>query len=135
MTTVQSDLIAYVMGWRETEFQRGKTDCVQFVRGWVKRRTGKDPAKRFAREDYESLAEGYRRLREEGLRDPVDLAAAVLDEIAPVNAGVGDVVAFGTDEGDALGLHAGEVIYVVRREQGLAAIPRSLVKRAFTWQA
>lgn len=117
----------YVAPWRESAFEPGKVDCAQFARGWVRLVTGQDVGGDVT---YTTLADGVRTLRDVGIRDHIALAAQTLPEVHPAFAQEGDIAVVSTGEGDALAILAGEIVYALDH-QGLRAIPRSTMTRAF----
>lgn len=118
----------FLTRYRETPFEPGKADCAQFVRAWVRASTGQDFAADF---QYSSLAEGQAALTAAGYIDHVDFVAAHLGEVHTAFARDGAVAVVTTDDGDALGILAGETVFALG-PNGLMALPRSAMHRAFT---
>ena len=90
--------------------------------------TGDDPARGWR--GYRSLESGRQALAKRGYSDQVALAASLLPEIAPAMAQAGDVAVVAGDDGPALGIVQGEMVFVLRRE-GLAILPRLAIEKAF----
>jgi len=65
-----------------------------------------------------------------GFADHVALAAALLPEMPSAYARTGDGAVVATEDGPALGLVQGEMIYVLG-PRGLSLVPRSRATRAF----
>ena len=121
-------LTAYLAEVVDRPFKPGQHDCALFVAGAVQAMTGDDPARGWR--GYRSLASGRQALAKRGYSDQVALAASMLPAIAPAMAQAGDVAVVAGDDGPALGIVQGEMVFVLRRE-GLAILPRLAIEKAF----
>ncbi len=110
-------------------FAEGENDCALFFAGAVEAMTGIDPAATW-RGRYPNTVAGLRLLRRGGFADHVALAAALLPEMPSAYARTGDGAVVATEDGPALGLVQGEMIYVLG-PRGLSLVPRSRATRAF----
>lgn len=124
----KSRLTAYLAAIGTRPFKPGQHDCALFVAGAVETMTGDDPARGWR--GYRSLAEGRRALARRGYADQVALVASLLPEIAPALARAGDVAVVAGEDGPAVGIVQGEMVFALRRE-GLAILPRLQIERAF----
>lgn len=124
----QARLTDYVVQMMRADFRPGQADCALFAAGAVKAVTGEDHAR--GHRGYRTIAEGMRKLRRAGFEDHVALVASILPEIAPAFAQVGDVAVIETDEGPALGVVQGEMIYCLRPD-GMGLVPLLSAVRAF----
>ena len=102
-------------------FEYGKSDCALFAAGALKAMTGFDPSAAY-RGRYTSLRGGLRILRKDGFHDHVERAAALLAEVPPQRARVGDIAVVDTGDGPSLGMVQGEWI-AVRTLSGLGFVP------------
>jgi hypothetical protein len=105
-------------------FRYGRHDCTTMCAGWVLARTGRDLLDGWA---YGSLREGQALLAARGHATQADAAAAVLPEIAPLMARVGDVA----EVDGALGIVTGDTVALLRRPAGLVHRPLTDALRAF----
>ena len=121
-------LTTYLAEVVDRPFKPGQHDCALFVAGAVQAMTGDDPARGWR--GYRSLTAGRRALAKRGYSDQVALAASMLPAIAPAMAQAGDVAVVAGDDGPALGIVQGEMVFVLRRE-GLAILPRLAIEKAF----
>ena len=126
----QARLTAWLAEAARTPFRDGVHDCALFAAGGVAAMTGTDPAARF-RGRYTTLRGGLRVLRHEGLAgNHIDLTARLFEAIPPAFARPGDLAAVTGDDGPALGIVQGEMIYVLRRD-GLGLVPLLSASTAF----
>lgn len=106
----QRDLTVYLRSVAGRRGEIGIHDCVIFASGAVHAMTGWRPDPSVF--SYRSLAEGYRVLREMGYED----LSAFLDNHFAVQSGsfarAGDLALVRSDDGDALGIMQGEMVYV-----------------------
>ena len=125
-----SRLHAYIDKVRPLPYEEGVHDCALFGAGVVEAETGEDPAKDLR--GYKTIQEGLKKLIKIGHHNHVDLAASLFDEISPVEASIGDLVAFEVDDplGWALGVSGGERSHVLR-PVGLGTLDTFAAKRAF----
>ncbi len=117
---------------KHTPFAWGSHDCGPGLAGnLVLAITGVDCAAQW-RGSYASPAEGLARMREAGFDNLGDMVAAMLPEIHPSAARIGDVAAIEVDTpfGYALGVVNGERIFVLR-EDGMGTVELLDAKRAF----
>lgn len=121
-------LIDYVVATAAEPFAPGKHDCALAAANAVKAMTGRDFARGFR--GYRTMAEGQRKLRAKGFADHIALAAEHFEEVAPSLAQVGDIAVVQGDDGLALGIVQGELIYVTARN-GRALVPLTSAIRAF----
>lgn len=114
---------------RREQFEYGRNDCALFAADCIKAMTGLDLASGF-RGSYRSAAGAQRALKRAGYPDLVSLAANFFEEIEPIMAGAGDIAAFDTPDGWALGVVAGERVTVLGLE-GLCTLDRLTAAKAF----
>ncbi|WP_336801483.1 DUF6950 family protein [Kaistia sp. MMO-174] len=114
---------------RRLPFAWGEHDCALFASDCIRAMTGLDLAMGF-RGTYRSAGGAHRALKRAGYADLVSLAAHFFDEVHPMMAGAGDIAAFDTPEGWALGVVAGERVAVLGPD-GLATLDRSSAAKAF----
>lgn len=122
-------LAAYMGAISRRAFRPGEHDCALFAAGAVEAMTGTDLAAPWRR-TYRTLEDGLALLAQHGHGDHVALAAAHLEEIAPILAQVGDVAAVREGEALGLGIVQGPAIYVLR-PSGLGLVPLTAAERAF----
>ncbi len=122
-------LCAWLTEVRTAQFAYGSHDCALFAAGAVAAMTGEDPAQAW-RGHYTTLRGGLRKLRADGYRDHVALAADMFREIAPGAARPGDLATVPGPDGLALGVVQGEHVYALQ-ETGLALVPVDSATRAF----
>lgn len=122
-------LAAYLGEVARLRFRPGEHDCALFAAGAVEAMTGTDLAAGWRR-TYRTLEDGLALLAQEGHGDHVALAAAHLEEVAPIRAQVGDVAAVREGAALALGIVQGPSIYVLR-PSGLGLVPLTDAERAF----
>lgn len=121
-------LTDYIVATAAAPFEPGKVDCGLWAAGAVKAMTGTDLARGLR--GYRTIKGGLKKLKAGGHDDHVALAAARLEEIPPAMAQVGDVAVVDGDDGPALGIVQGEMIYVAA-PQGRALVPLTSARRAF----
>ncbi|WP_336800797.1 DUF6950 family protein [Kaistia sp. MMO-174] len=114
---------------RRLPFAWGEHDCALFAADCIRAMTGLDLAIGF-RGSYRSASGAQRALKRAGYHDLVALAAHFFNEVPPVMAGAGDVAAFDTPDGWALGIVAGERVAVLGPD-GLGTLDRLDAARAF----
>ena len=129
LTDWRARLEAYVSDCRGRPFEYGTHDCVLFAAGAVEALTGDDPAAEF-RGRYRTRAGALRALRRAGYADVAEAVAARFEEIPVSRALPGDIAVIEADEGPALGVVQGEMIYVLR-EDGLGLLPRGAASRGY----
>jgi hypothetical protein len=100
--------------------------CAAFAAGAVQAMTGEDLSKGWPK----GMKTGMKALRRKKIKDHVDLAAKLLDEVHPAFAQVGDVAAVPVEEGVALGIVQGARIYLIG-PAGLKTVPLLSATRAF----
>jgi len=120
---------AYLAAEARRPFEYGKSDCALFAAGAVNTMTGSDPSAAY-RGRYTTLRGGLRILRKDGFRDHVERAAALLTEVPPRRARVGDIAALETPDGPSLGVVQGEWV-AVRTMNGLGFVPVDQATRVF----
>lgn len=123
-------LQTHLHGLRLTPFRIGRHDCALFAAGCVEAMTGTDFAAPY-RGRYATLRGGLRVLRRDGFTDAVALAEHHLVEVHPAFAREGDVAVVPTDDGPALGIVAGDILYLLRPD-GLGIHPRDAMTRSFS---
>lgn len=84
-------LAAYVASVAGQPFRPRKHDCALFAAGAVEAMTGVDHARGLR--GYRTLEKGRAKLAEKGFADHVAYAASLYDEVPPLKARVGDVIA------------------------------------------
>lgn len=123
-------LQSYVVSSMRNRFRPGEHDCALFAAGAVGAMTGVDPAASW-RGAYRTLADGEVMLKGLGYADHTEAVAAILEEIAPAFARVGDLASVPADDGfAALGVVQGAGVYVLR-PSGMAVVDRMTIERAF----
>jgi len=122
-------LVEYVVPLMGADFQFGRLDCALFASGAVQAMTGADLARGYR--GYRSMATGLRKLREAGHEDHIALAASLLEEVPVAMAHRGDIAVVEGDEGPALGVVQGEMIYVLRPSGGVGLVFLTDALRAF----
>lgn len=113
-------LTRYLAACARRPYQPGQHDCALFAAGALAAMGGPDLAAPY-RGRYRTLSGGRRVLRADGFADHVALAAAHL----PLRAGParpGDLVVVPTDDGPALGVVQGALVYAVT-PAGLGLVP------------
>jgi hypothetical protein len=113
-------------------FQWGEHDCGPGLAGAIVLAiTGIDCAAQY-RGTYDSAASAVRTMRDHGFENLGDLVAAMLPEIHPSMAKIGDIVAIPdqTPFGFALGVVNGERVFVLR-ETGMGTVDLLAASRAF----
>lgn len=121
-------LIDHIVATAGEPFKPGTHDCALAAANAVKAMTGKDYARGFR--GYRTIAEGLRKLKAKGYEDHVALVAEHFEEIPPSMAQVGDIAVVQGDDGLALAIVQGELLYVTA-PQGRALVPLTSAKRAF----
>lgn len=114
---------------RLVPFSWGEHDCALFAADCIKAMTGLDLATGF-RGSYHSASGAQRALKRAGYPNLVALAADFFEEITPMMAGAGDIAAFDTPDGWALGVVAGERVTVLG-PGGLGTLDRLAAAKAF----
>jgi len=125
----RSNLSTYLATQARTPFEYGRSDCALFASGAVDAMTGTDPAAEW-RGKYTTLRGGLRVIRRAGFDDHIDATAAILAEVHPGRAQIGDIVEVPGDAGPALGVIVGEWI-AVRTPTGVGYVPSTLAVRSF----
>lgn len=125
----QKSLVAYLAQVRQAPFQPGKNDCALFAAGAVAAQTGQDYAAPY-RGRYTTISGGLRVLRRDGFADHIALAAHHLPEKPPVFASPGDLAVVEVQDGPALGVVQGSLVYVLGPD-GVRLIDAALIVRAF----
>lgn len=123
-------LAAHIAAHARVAFRPGVHDCRLFAAGGREAVTGVDVAGRF-RGCYTTIEEGVKHARSLGFAD--DLAPVVegLEEIAPIYAQVGDLVALEGPGGvDAMGIVQGDMIHVLHL-RGAGLVPLTDARRAW----
>lgn len=121
-------LIDHIVATAAEPFKPGAHDCALAAANAVKAMTGKDYARGFR--GYRTVAEGLRKLKAKGYEDHVALVAEHFEEIPPAMAQVGDIAVVQGDDGLALAIVQGELLYVTG-PQGRALVPLTSAMRAF----
>lgn len=122
----------YVAGLRAEPYAFGRQDCWLFVAGAVKAMTGIDHAEPH-RGRYKTARGALGVMKRAGAPNMADFAGLYLGEpIHPVEAQIGDVMAFPTDDafGFSLGILNGEQVLVVT-PAGIGVRDRADATRAF----
>ncbi len=120
---------AYLATESRTPFLYGTSDCALFAAGALNAMTGSDPSAAY-RGRYTTLRGGLRILRKDGFWDHVERAAALLAEVPPPRARVGDIAVVETGDGPSLGVVQGEWV-AVRTMTGLGFVPVDQATRVF----
>jgi len=114
---------------RRVPFAWGQHDCALFAADCIKAMTGLDLATGF-RGSYHSASGAQRALKRAGYSDLVSLAANFFEETTAMMAGAGDIAAFETPDGWALGVVVGERVTVLGPD-GLGSLDRLDAAKAF----
>ena len=114
-------LTQYVSRVAREGFAYGRHDCALFAAGGVEAVTGTDPAAAW-RGRYTTLAEGLRLIRAAGFDDHVAAALHGFPAIPAARVMVADLAVVPAEEGLALGIVQGALIYVLR-PGGLGLVP------------
>lgn len=126
----RSRLTVYLQGRVSMRFKPGSNDCATFAAGAVEAMTGVDLGRDYR--GYRTLSGGKRRLRESGYDDHIALAASLLEEVPVAFATEGDIAVVQEADGEpALGVVQGEMIYVLRPDEGWGFVPLLHALRAF----
>jgi hypothetical protein len=124
-------LFNYAQAVAAKPFQWGEHDCALFAAGAVQAMTGEDFAAGY-RGRYSTLTGGLRHLRKAGYADHAAMAEALMEEVHPSLAQIGDVAAIDVEGHIALGIFQGERIYVLRPgADGIGTVSRLSAARAF----
>ncbi|MDP2738703.1 MAG: hypothetical protein Q8O82_08385 [Pseudorhodobacter sp.] len=126
----QPRLLAFIASSVARPFVYGQHDCALFAAGAVQAMCGVDLAAAW-RGHYATRLGGIRALRRAGFRDHIDVAARQFAEVAAAAARVGDLAVVAGDDGPALGLVQGPMIYVLRPGGGLGLVPLASATRIF----
>ncbi len=118
-------LATYVAVHSVTPYREGRFDCALFVAGGVDAMTGSDFVSRWR--GYRSKAAGLRRLRSAGYSAPVDLVAALFDQVDTAAGRAGDVAMIGA----TLGLIQGPRFVYCVGPAGVGLVDRAAVDRVF----
>ncbi len=114
----------------------GETDCCCQASRCAEIKSGIDYMAPY-RGRYSSYAEALDLVRAAGFDEPIDVVASMFKEIAPIDAGNGDIAAVeGIDGTIAFGVFIGDKVFV-QTERGLGRLQRSKALRAFEvplWQ-
>lgn len=125
----RSHLVAYLNDAARRPMIPGVHDCALFAAGGVQAVCGVDPVADW-RGGYDSIPDGIRALRAQGVRDHVAFAGMMFPAVPVAMAQVGDIAAVSTDDGMALGIVQGEMIYVLQPD-GLGLVPLLTASTAF----
>jgi hypothetical protein len=123
-------LHAVIESNRRTPFVWGQSDCAIFAADAIQAMTGQDIASGY-RGTYTDAKSATKALRKARYSDLAAMAAAHLEEVAPIMAQAGDIVAMQSPEtGWTLGVVIGERV-IGRDLGGLVTVDRSAGERAF----
>lgn len=115
-------LASYLAQVVRREFVPGVHDCALFAAGAVDAMTGVDIAAPF-RGRYRTLRGGTRILRNAGHADHIALARAHFEEIHASRAAPGDLAVLAAEDGLALGVVHGEMVFVLTARRGMGMAP------------
>ena len=130
LTDWQTRLHRYLCEMRSREMRPGQHDCCLFGAGAIAAQTGIDLAAPY-RGRYTTFAGGRRVLRRDGYADHVALIAAHLPEAHVSRAAPGDIAIVPTEDGPAVGIVQGTVVYVLARAGGIGMVPMAPVQQLF----
>lgn len=124
-------LAAFVASVRSVPYEHGVSDSWLFAMGAVEAMTGVDHAERH-RGRYKTARGALGVMRRAGAANMAEAVALYLEEIEPVTAQIGDVMAIPIDGpfGHALGILNGERVLVVT-PNGIDSRDRAEATRAF----
>ena len=120
---------AVIEAAKDKPFAYGRLDGVLFTGNVLKAITGRDVLR--GMRGYRSLRGGLKNLKAKGFASPIDPFAAVLEEIPPMTAQPGDLVAFDGPMGDCMGVCMGAQAYAVEDGRGLGLTHMREAVRAF----
>lgn len=123
-------LTDYVQAASARPFKWAEHDCATFAAGAVHAMTGEDFAASY-RGRYQTLRGGLRLLKKAGFDNHAELAASLFEEVHPSRAMVGDIATVEEGGAIALGIIQGELIYVLRADEGIATVPLLRATRTF----
>lgn len=117
----EARLTAYITGMSKSQFEWGVCDCALFTAGAVEALTGADPAAPY-RGSYSTAAGAARAIRKAGHKDHIGFVAAHYPPVSRPDLLPGDLAVLPTDDGPALGVVQGEMVYVMA-QSGLGLVP------------
>ena len=123
-------LLAFIAETAPRPLVYGQHDCALFAAGAVQAMCGVDLAAAW-RGHYATRLGGIRALRRAGFADHIDVAARQFEAVAVATARVGDLAVVAGDDGPALGLVQGPMIYVLRPDGGLGLVPLAVAEKVF----
>lgn len=126
----QPRLHAWLRRVRTCPIRPGHHDCCLFGAGAIEAQTGIDIAAPW-RGRYTTFAGGRRILRRAGHADHVALIAATLPEAHVSTALDGDIAIVPTEDGDAVAVVQGAVVYVMALDGRIGMAPMAPVQRLF----
>ena len=126
----QARLHCWLKATRQRPIEPGQHDCCLFGAGAIQAQTGTDLAAPW-RGRYTSFAGGRRLLRRAGYADHLALIAAHLPEAHVSRALDGDIAVVPGEDGPAVGVVQGCVVYVLALSGGIGLVPMAPVQRLF----
>lgn len=123
-------LESYVGAGRGRRFRFGRHDCALWTAGWVKAATGRDLRRELGIGRYEGRHQGAALLAAAGYGSLAEACRALLPEVAVLRARPGDLALLPVAGEGAMGIVAGEHVYVLRPE-GLGVIALTAAEAAF----
>ena len=127
--TWKADLRSFLAAQADAPFAYGSADCGAFAGGAIEAMTGENPHAAVAGK-YKTMKGALRALKRLGHEDHIAYAAAILDEIDPLYAQLGDIAVVDSPEGPALGVVVGAHIEI-RTPEGRGVVPLTDAMRAF----
>lgn len=127
----RAKLQVFIAASLDRPFAFGTHDCALFAADAMREMTGLDLGEKY-RGRYKTLAEGVRLMRKDGFDDHVDYFRAHLPSVPVAFAMPGDLAAFDGDEGKALGVVQGAMVYVLRPDGVVGLMPVTDAVEAFT---
>lgn len=123
-------LLAFIAETAPRPLVYGQHDCALFAAGAVQAMCGVDLAAVW-RGHYTTRLGGIRALRKAGFRDHIDLVERQFAAVPAAQARAGDLAVVAGDDGPALGLVQGQMIYVLRPIGGLGLVPVAQAEKVF----
>ncbi|MBY6223552.1 DUF6950 family protein [Ferrimonas balearica] len=119
----------FIQEYRHRHFVWGETDCCQFAAAWLARCTGRELSLLVG--PYASERGARRAIRKAGFTGLESLVNAHLGApAAPLNLRRGDIGLVSTDDGPALGIVGGAVVWVMAPD-GVANLPASALLKGW----
>lgn len=126
----QTRLHRFLCAAKGRVLQPGQYDCCLFGAGAIEAMTGVDLGAPW-RGGYTTLAGGRRLLQKAGHPDHLALIATLLPEAHLSEAVAGDIAIVPSEDGPAVGIVQGEMVYVLHAAGGIGLVPLSAAQHLF----